>query len=152
MSTRQTLSSRHRFRLALCGHKVVEAGAVCVLLMVQGDLTGVTLAHLAIATKTGLIAMPPVLGVTFSRYARHLLNRWTAAALFGLSTFVGDAVIHPSHYEGTFTEAALTGVGAAIFSLVISYTPLGARLDRLGEVFHHEHVPATNAVDSKAPL
>jgi hypothetical protein len=144
------------FRLALCGHKVVEAGAVCAVLMVQGDLASLTLAHLAIATKTGLLAMSPVVGVTFSRYARHLLNRWTAALLFGVSTFAGDALMHPSHYEGALTEAALTGVGAAIFSLVISYTPIGAHLDHLGEVFRHDHqaasVAATIAPDSDAPV
>jgi len=144
--------SAGKFRLALCGHKVVEAGAVCALLMVQGDLAGLTLAHVAIATKTGLLAMSPVVGVTFSRYAHHVLNRWTAALLFGVSTFAGDALMHPSHYEGAVTEAALTGIGAAIFSLVISYTPIGARLDRLGEVLRHDHQPATTstsvAVDS----
>jgi len=140
---RGTGKSAGQFRLALCGHKVVEAGAVCAVLMVQGDLAGLTLAHLAIATKTGLLAMSPLVGVTFSRYARHLLNRWTAALLFGLTTFAGDALMHPSHYEGALTEAALTGVGAAIFSLVISYTPIGAHLDRLGEGFRHDHQPAT---------
>src|SRR5262245_18541908 len=42
----------HHFRLVLCGHKAVEAGAVCLVLMVQGHLADVTLAHLAIAAKT----------------------------------------------------------------------------------------------------
>ena len=36
----------------MCGHKAIEIAAVCVLLMVQGDLAGVTLTHLAIAGKT----------------------------------------------------------------------------------------------------
>jgi hypothetical protein len=145
-----------KFRLALFGHKVVEAGAVCAVLMVQGDLAGLTMAHLAIATKTGLLAMSPVVGVTFSRYARHLLNRWTAALLFGVSTFAGDALIHPSHYEGALTEAALTGIGAAIFSIAVSYTPLGTHLDHLGEVFRRDQdrpaPSASVAVDGDAPV
>lgn len=125
----------HQFRLALCGHKAVEAGAVCVVLMVQGNLATVTLAHLAIAAKTGLLAVFPVLGVTFSPYARHMVNRWTSSAVLGVCTFAADAVIHSSHYPGAYMEAALTGIGAFVFSLVVSYTPVGTWMDRLGEVF-----------------
>jgi len=125
--------------LALCGHKAVEAAAVCVVLMVQGSLVDVSLAHLAIASKTGLLAVFPVLGVTFSPYARHLLNRWTSSAILGICTFGADAAIHASHYPGAYTEAVLTGLGAFIFSLVVSYTPLGTRIDRLAESFLHGH-------------
>jgi hypothetical protein len=39
------------------------------------------------------------------------------------------------HYPGAFTEAALTGLGAFLFSLVISYARLGKRIDRLAEPF-----------------
>ena len=126
---------RHQFRLVLCGHKAVEAGAVCLVLMVQGHLVDVTLAHLLIATKTGVLAVLPVLGVTFTRHAWRFANRWTAATVLGLCTFVADAVIHGSHYPGKYTEAAFTGLGAYAFSLVISYTRLGKRIDRLVETF-----------------
>jgi hypothetical protein len=124
---------RGQFRLVLCGHKAVEAGAVCLVLMVQGHLGDVTLAHVGIAAKTGLLAVSPALAVTFSQYARHFLNRWTSAAFLGVCTFVADAVIHASHYSGEYTEAALTAGGAFLFSLAMSYTPLGARIDRLAE-------------------
>ncbi len=127
--------SGHPFRLAICGHKAVEAGAVCLVLMVQGHLADVTLGHLAIAAKTGLLAVSPVLGVTFSPYARHLINRWTSSGILGLCTFAADAMVHPSHYPGAYAEAALTGAGAFVFSIVVSYTPLGKRIDRLAEAF-----------------
>jgi len=127
-----------QYRLALCGHKAVEAGAVCVLLMVQGDLTAVTLTHLAIAAKTGLLAVSPALGLTFTRQVRHLLNRWTASALLGVCTFAADAFIHASHYPGEYTEAALTGAGAFLFSLAVSYTPLGKKIDHLAEALVHQ--------------
>ena len=119
----------------LCGHKAVEAGAVCLVLMVQGDLAAITLAHLAIATKTGVLAVVPALGLTFTKYGRHFVNRWTTSMFLGLCTFLADAVIHQSHYPGEYTEAALTGVGAFLFSLVVSYTPLGKRIDHLAEHF-----------------
>jgi apolipoprotein N-acyltransferase len=132
-----TSSGRHRqaYRLVLCGHKAVEAGTVCLLLMVQGDLLALTSAHLLIAAKTGALAVSPALLLTLPRQARHLVNRWTASCLLAVFTFFGDAWIHASHYPGAYTEAALTAVGAFFFSLAVSYTPLGKRIDRLAESF-----------------
>ena len=47
------------FRLTLFGHKAVEAGGVCLLLMVQGNLAGLTLGHVGIASQTGLARRHP---------------------------------------------------------------------------------------------
>jgi len=124
----------------LCGHKAVEVGAVCAVLMVQGHLVDLTAAHMMIATKTGVLAVVPVLGVTFSRYAAHMVNRWTSSAFLAACTFFADASIHGSHYPGAYTEAAFTAVGAFVFSVVVSYTPVGAYIDRLAESFLH-HAP-----------
>ncbi len=114
------ISEKHQYRMALCGHKAVEAGAVCLVLMSQGRLAEMGLAHLAIASKTGLLAVFPALGVTFTRYARHFANRWTASLFLGTCTFFADAAVHRSHYPGAYTEAAMTAVGACAFSLAIS--------------------------------
>jgi hypothetical protein len=129
------LHRKHRFRLALCGHKAVEAGAVCLVLMVQGNLAGITLTHLGIASQTGLLAVFPALGLTFTHYARHFAGRWTSSAFFGVTTFAADAIIHGSHYPGAYTEAALTGLGAFFFSVAVSYTPIGKWIDGLAESF-----------------
>ena len=131
------LHEKHQFRLALCGHKAVETGAVCLLLMVQGNLMGLTLGHLLIASKTGVLAVFPVLAVTLTRHARHLANRWTSSAILALCAFVADAAIHASHYSGEYTEAALTAVGAFALSVAISFTPVGKHIDRLAESFLH---------------
>jgi hypothetical protein len=136
------INRRHQFRLALCGHKAVEAGAACLILMVQGHVTDLTLLHFAIAMKTGLLAVSPALVVSFSRYARHFVNRWTSSAFFGVCTFFADAVSHSSHYPGDYTEALLTAVGAFAFSIAIAYTPIGDRIDRLAEAFLDGHAPA----------
>ena len=103
--------------------------------MVQGNLLALTAAHFLIATKTGLLAVSPAVGLTFTKQARHLVNRWTASALLGICTFAADALVHQSHYPGEYTEAALTGLGAFLFSLAISYTPLGKKIDHLAEDF-----------------
>jgi hypothetical protein len=103
--------------------------------MVQGHLGAITLAHVGLAAETGLLAIVPVLWLTFTRYARHFANRWTASAFLGVCTFVADAVIHQSHYPGEYTEAALTAAGAFVFSVVVSYTPVGKAIDHLAEAF-----------------
>ncbi len=134
-----TLAREHQFRLALCGHQAVEAATVCLLLMVQGDLLAVTPAHFAIAAKTGLLAVSPAVAVTFTRWSRPLLNRWTSSAFFGFCTFAADSIIHGSHYPGAYTEAALTGLGAFALSIAISYTPVGRRIDALAESLLDAH-------------
>jgi hypothetical protein len=122
---------KHQYRLVLCGHKALEAGAVCLLLMVQGVIAGITLTHLAIAGQTGLLAVSPALGLTFTQYARHFANRWISSGFLG---------VHGSHYPGAYTEAALTGIGAFLFSLAVSFTPIGKRIDGLAESFlEHGH-------------
>jgi len=133
------IRGRHQYRLVLCGHKAVEAGAVCLVLMVQGQLMDATLLHVFIAAKTGLLAVSPILGLTFTQHARHVAKKWTTAVLLGLCAFVADAAIHASHYPGEYGEAALTGVGTFILSLAVASTPIGKRIDALAErVFHPE--------------
>ena len=124
----------------LCGHKAVEAAGVCLLLMVHGNLLALTAAHFLIATKTGLLAVSPAVGLTFTSHARRLANRWSASAFLGICTFAADALIHRSHYSGEYTEAALTGLGAFLFSLAISYTPLGKKIDHLALTFQDRSV------------
>jgi integral membrane sensor domain MASE1 len=135
MNLQPLVQKRNQFRAVLCGHKAVEAGGVCLLLMVQGHLGAITMTHLAVASKTGVLAIIPVLFLSFTSHARHFLNRWTTAAFLGICTFLADAIVHESHYPGEYTEALLTGLGAAIFSIVVSYTPIGKRIDNLAEHF-----------------
>jgi hypothetical protein len=103
--------------------------------MVQGQVADLTRLHFGIAAKTGMLAMFPALGLTFTRYARHLANRWTSAVILAGCGFFSDAVSHGSHYPGAYTEAALTAVGGFALSLLVSYTAVGRHLDGLAEQF-----------------
>jgi hypothetical protein len=141
------MTKSRQFRIALCGHKAVEVGTVCLLLMVQGQLGDVTLAHFVIAIKTGLLAVSPAVAATFTRYARHVVHRWSGSAIVGVCTFVADALSHSSHYSGAYTEAALTGIGAFFLSAAISYTPVGKYLDRLGADFLDRGAPIKDGID-----
>ena len=137
MNLKRLIHKKHQFRLALCGHKAVETGAACLLLMLQGQLGQATLGHFLIASETGVLTVFPLLGITLTRHARHFANRWVSAIFVGVCAFFADAVIHRSHYPGEFTEAALTAIGAFALSVAISYTPAGKQIDRLAEAFLH---------------
>ena len=148
MDLKALIHKRHQFRLVLCGHKIVETGAVCLLFMVQGQLGQATLGHFLIASKTGVLTVFPLLGITLTRYARHFANRWISAMFVAACAFFADAVIHESHYPGAYSEAALTAAGTFALSVIISYTPVGKSVDRLAEAFthHRESVRSTTTV------
>jgi len=135
MKRKQRIHKKHQFRLMLCGHKAVETGAACLILMVQGQLAQATASHFLIASETGLLTVFPLLGITWTRYARHYTNRWLSALFVGACAFLADAIIHRSHYTGEYTEAALTALAAAALSLIVSFTPLGKHIDHLAETF-----------------
>jgi hypothetical protein len=137
MNLKQLIHKKHQFRLVLCGHKAVETGAACLVFMVQGQLPQATLGHFLIAAETGMLTVFPLLGITLTRHARHFANRWVSAMFVGVCTVFADAVIHGSHYPGKYTEALLTGLGAFVLSVVVSYTPIGKQFDRLAESFMH---------------
>src|SRR5262245_49397406 len=106
MDLKRFIHKKHQFRLVLCGHKAVETGTVCLLLMVQGQLVQATLEHFLVASQTGILTVFPLLGITWTRHARHFANRWTSALLVAVCSFFADAVMHGSHYPGKYTEAA----------------------------------------------
>jgi hypothetical protein len=135
MNLEKLIHKKHQFRLALFGHKAVETGAACLILMVQGQIAQATLNHFLTASETGVLTVVPLLGITLTRHARHFTNRWVSAILVAVCAFFADAVIHRSHYAGEYTEAALTALGAFALSVVLSYTPIGKHLDHLAEAF-----------------
>jgi hypothetical protein len=108
-----------------------------MLLMVQGHVMDITTGHFVIAGETGALAILPALAVTFTQYVRYLANRWTSSLFIGACGFAADAIVHGSHYPGAYTEAALTGLGTIAASVLVSYTPLGKRIERLAEPLVH---------------
>ena len=95
--------------------KFSQAWTACMLCMVQGDLTVLTLSHALTASKTGTLA-----GVAY--VATSLLtkvdNKWFAVWLTGVLTMLADIVVHPTHFGDNWMEAACTGLGAAILCTI----------------------------------
>ena len=101
-------------KLVPYAENVAESGVACLLTMVQGNLLLLGVSHWITASTTGLIAG------TAAATALALVrtsNRLVIAGILGAITAVVDYFVHPGMIgESAFTEAAITGLGAALLS------------------------------------
>lgn len=81
-------------------------------MMVEGNLSALTLSHAETASYTGAIA---ALGASIAQLV-PLEFRYKEVYLIGLSTMFADYFVHPSHFGGKYGEAILTGLGAALLA------------------------------------
>ncbi len=95
---------------AIC-EKFTQAWSACMICMVQGDLTVLTVSHAFTASKTGLLTGIAYL-ITIKGNGEPR-SQWVAVWLTGVLTMVSDIVVHPSHFGGQWVEAFCTGIGAA---------------------------------------
>jgi hypothetical protein len=92
--------------------KFAVAWTACMLCMVQGDLTVVSLSHAITASKTG--ALSGVAYALVSLTGKDPKTTILAAALTGALTMVADLIAHPTHFGPEWMEAFCTGIGAAV--------------------------------------
>ena len=97
-----------------------EATPACLLVMVQGNILLATLDHLQKAVETGFITGTGVLILSLFTH-RWLGNRYLVAGITGGMCFIADLLIHPTHFGSYTTEAFVTGIFAAIISLVVNF-------------------------------
>jgi len=103
-------------KVTLATRKFTEAWLSCATMMVQGDFTVFTVNHALVAAKTGSLA---AVGLVITSYVTRLDNWIAMAWITGLVVSVADIVIHPTHFGEAWTEAVLTGIGAAILSVLL---------------------------------
>lgn len=101
-------------KLRLAGRKFSEAWTSCLLCMVQGDLSVLTIHHAMIAGKTGIYTAAAVFILSFSKKFPN--NEYTLAWLTGMITMFADMISHPSH----IIENLCTGLGAGLLALILS--------------------------------
>jgi hypothetical protein len=96
--------------------KFTQAWSACMICMVQGDLTVLTMSHAFTASKTGILTgLAYVLTIKGDGEPR---SQWMAAWITGVLTMVSDIVVHPSHFGEQWVEAFCTGVGAAALCFI----------------------------------
>lgn len=81
-------------------------------MMVEGNLSALTLSHAETAAKTGSLA---AVGAT-AAYVIPVNFKYKEIFLIGLFTTVADYFVHPSHFGGEYAESILTGLGAAFLA------------------------------------
>ena len=99
-----------------------KAFSVCYPMMVQGNLTALTLAHFWKANITGLSAAFLALLMSIVFYDKDWKKfKWYNPLVLGCSTFMVDWLVHPTHFGGYFAEAALTGLGTFALAMFFAY-------------------------------
>ena len=106
-------------RLKLASEKFSEAFVACGLSMVQGDISVLTLNHVFVASRVGVITAIAIFLATFFPWEeknRNILFLY----LTGLFTMFADFIVHPTHFGPEWMEAVVTGLGAMIIALFFS--------------------------------
>jgi len=104
-------------KLKLLIEKFTEAWTACMLCMVQGDLTVISINHAITASKTGIIAG---IAVVIASYWHRIDNKYGLIWATGILTSIADITIHPTHFGPEWLEAICTGLGAAGIAWMMS--------------------------------
>ena len=91
-----------------------ESWIACMLSMVQGDVTVLTLKHAMTASKLGVIS---AISVALCMLLRKNPSEWMVAWVIGVMTILGDWLVHPANFPG---EALVTGAGAFALSILFN--------------------------------
>jgi hypothetical protein len=102
--------------LAPLVENVTQAGAACLITMVQGNLLAITLGHWLIASRTGLLSGAIA---TAALFVAGWKRRSLVALVLGVATFAVDYWSHPSHFGGAVMEAVVTALAASALSLLV---------------------------------
>ena len=102
-------------RLKVLVEKFSQSWAACMGMMVQGDLSALTLGHAITASKVGILTGLAMLVASFLPWN----NKWLGIFLTGAFTAIADALIHAEHFPA---EHLATGAGAMVLAIIFQKT------------------------------
>ena len=91
----------------------------CMVNMVSGHILLMSLKHFIIASKVGIVCAAGF-GITSLFTSKLIQNKFFLAGYVFTATAIIDYFTHPSHFGNEYTEAIVTGLTAAIISLIVS--------------------------------
>ena len=97
-----------RAKLALM--KFSQAWVACLIAMAGG----VSIYHMTVAAKTGLVSSVGVLATSYLPDAYRTPKSNIVFTFF--TTFIGDILVVPTHYGPVWMEALVTGAIASLFA------------------------------------
>lgn len=101
-----------KFKLFM--EKFGEAWTACMICMVEGNLSVLSINHAITASKTGTLTGLAVVVASFLPFQ----SLWISVFLTGMFTMIADIVIHPTHFGPEWMEAAVTGLGAMVLAIL----------------------------------
>lgn len=102
--------------------RVYEASIPCAILMVQGNILGLTPKHILIALKTGILTGFLAMVLSFiPLLKKYYDNKIILAFVIFACTTSADLLTHSTHFGGATTEALATGLGAVLIFLGVKY-------------------------------
>jgi hypothetical protein len=102
-------------KLKLVTEKFSESWAACMCMMVQGDLSVLTLNHALTASKVGILTGVAMLVASFLPWN----NKWLGIFLTGAFTALADSLVHMAMFP---YESLATGAGAMLLAIVFEKT------------------------------
>lgn len=99
-------------RIKLFTRKVTEAFTACGLVMVQGDLTALSLKHVIIAGRVGVLTGLAFMACSFFRSDNRLMPIY----LTGVFVTIADWITHPSAIGHDLVEPLITGACAMLIA------------------------------------
>ncbi len=101
--------------IKLVGIKFCQSFWACIFCMGGG----ISLYHIIVASKTGMVGAIGVFGTSFLPNA---YVNWKSNLVFTFfTTFIGDIIIVPTHYGPVWMEALCTGMLASGFAALTIY-------------------------------
>ena len=108
-------------KVELFSKRIVEATSACLIMMTQGKLLAITLGHWVVALKTGFLTGLMAVAVSIFGNQQYQDNKYVVAGMVGFLTAIADLIVHPTHFGGVYTEAIVTGIGAGLLCIALSY-------------------------------
>ena len=103
-------------KLKKTGETFAQAWIACLLTMVQGDITVLSLYHAKVAAETGALT---AVAYFMCSFFSSLDNKWANAMVVGFLTILADFIVHPTHFGSEWTEAVVTGLGAGTLAIIL---------------------------------
>ncbi|MCG5072207.1 hypothetical protein [Paraburkholderia tagetis] len=110
---------QHRIKLFI--QRFWQPTSACMTCMPGSWGNLMSLAHWAIAFRTGLLTGVLAVLLTFTPASKLYANRYGNALVVGCLTALGDAWSHTSHYRIPVLEHLLTGLMSGLFALAASW-------------------------------
>ncbi len=122
---------RIKVRSAIVVRHVTQSATACLLAMTKGDLSVLTVHHWKVAIGTGLGTGLISLLASYGDLVKFQTSRYGIVAVSFVGTTIADYISHGA--TASWSKSLVTGIGASLLCLIVSFTSLDKYLSTLEE-------------------